>query len=201
MLVYGVVSGETEKAIELFVRREDAERFLEDVRADGSEAGERFSLVEHPMSARALAAPLHRHTREDGYSFVLQGCMGALLGNDVVEAGDLVSKPRTSGTPSGTRATSVRSRRAGTSRAWRVSRRSVVGCAVSGEFANQMPDVAAIATNLRQPVETALQVKTRVAADGVFRVLRSDAEILAEAMTRDQALELGVADPHRDAAT
>ena len=33
---------------------------------DGAEAGERFSLVEHPMSARALAAPLHRHTREAG---------------------------------------------------------------------------------------------------------------------------------------
>ena len=63
---------------------------------DGLEAGERFSLVEHPMSPRALAAPLHLHTREDEYSFVLQGCMGALLGDDVVEAGpgDLVFKPR-----------------------------------------------------------------------------------------------------------
>src|SRR4051812_44281881 len=63
---------------------------------DGADAGERFSLVEHPMSARALAAPLHRHTREDEYSYVLQGRMGALLGDDVVEAGpgDLVFKPR-----------------------------------------------------------------------------------------------------------
>jgi mannose-6-phosphate isomerase-like protein (cupin superfamily) len=67
-------------------------RFL----VDGSEAGDRFSLVEHPMSPRALAAPLHLHTREDEYSFVLQGRMGALLGDDVVEAGpgDLVHKPR-----------------------------------------------------------------------------------------------------------
>jgi mannose-6-phosphate isomerase-like protein (cupin superfamily) len=63
---------------------------------DGHEAGERFSLVEHPMSPRALAAPLHIHTREDEYSFVLEGRMGALLGDDVVEAGpgDLVFKPR-----------------------------------------------------------------------------------------------------------
>jgi mannose-6-phosphate isomerase-like protein (cupin superfamily) len=63
---------------------------------DGSEADERFSLVEHPMSARALAAPLHRHTREDEYSYVLEGRMGALLGDEVVEAGpgDLVFKPR-----------------------------------------------------------------------------------------------------------
>jgi mannose-6-phosphate isomerase-like protein (cupin superfamily) len=63
---------------------------------DGSEAAQRFSLVEHPMSPRALAAPLHLHTREDEYSFVLEGRMGALLGDDVVEAGpgDLVFKPR-----------------------------------------------------------------------------------------------------------
>jgi mannose-6-phosphate isomerase-like protein (cupin superfamily) len=63
---------------------------------DGDEAGERFSLVEHPMSARALAAPLHRHAREDEYSYVLEGRMGALLGDEVVlaGAGDLVFKPR-----------------------------------------------------------------------------------------------------------
>jgi mannose-6-phosphate isomerase-like protein (cupin superfamily) len=55
-----------------------------------------FSLVEHPMPPHSLAAPLHRHSREDEYSFVLEGRMGALLGDDVVyaEAGDLVHKPR-----------------------------------------------------------------------------------------------------------
>jgi hypothetical protein len=69
-----------------------------------------------------------------------------------------------------------------------------------GELANQAPgDTAAIAANLRKPVEAALQLKTRLSAAGVFRVLRDDAEILADAMTRDQALELGAADPHRDA--
>ena len=63
---------------------------------DGDETDRGFSLVEHPMSPRALAAPLHRHNREDEYSFVLEGRMGALLGDDVVEAGpgDLVHKPR-----------------------------------------------------------------------------------------------------------
>lgn len=63
---------------------------------DGPGAGERFSLIEHSMSPRALAAPLHLHTREDEYSFVLQGRMGALLGDEVVEAGpgELVFKPR-----------------------------------------------------------------------------------------------------------
>jgi quercetin dioxygenase-like cupin family protein len=63
---------------------------------DGEEAGERFSLVEHPMSARALAAPLHRHTRVDEYSYVLEGRVGALLGETVVvgSPGDLIFKPR-----------------------------------------------------------------------------------------------------------
>jgi mannose-6-phosphate isomerase-like protein (cupin superfamily) len=63
---------------------------------DGAVADGGFSLVEHPMSPRALAAPLHRHTREDEYSYVIQGRMGALLGDDVLEAGpgDLVHKPR-----------------------------------------------------------------------------------------------------------
>jgi quercetin dioxygenase-like cupin family protein len=63
---------------------------------DGPDSAERFALVEHPMPPRALAAPLHRHTREDEYSFVTAGRVGALLGEDVVEAGpgDLVFKPR-----------------------------------------------------------------------------------------------------------
>jgi len=62
----------------------------------GDDADGRFSLVEHPMSARALAAPLHRHSREDEYGYVLQGRVGALLGDEVVvgAAGDLIFKPR-----------------------------------------------------------------------------------------------------------
>ena len=63
---------------------------------DGGRSGGGFSLVEHPMSPRALAAPLHRHSREDEYSVVLEGRVGALLGDDVVygEPGDLIFKPR-----------------------------------------------------------------------------------------------------------
>ena len=63
---------------------------------DGEEAGGGFSLVEHPMSPRALAAPLHRHSLEDEYSFVLQGQVGAMLGDEVLvgSPGDLIFKPR-----------------------------------------------------------------------------------------------------------
>jgi mannose-6-phosphate isomerase-like protein (cupin superfamily) len=63
---------------------------------DGAVSGKRFSVVHHPIAPHALAAPLHRHHREDEYSYVLSGKMGALLGDDVVfaEAGNWVFKPR-----------------------------------------------------------------------------------------------------------
>ena len=63
---------------------------------DSLESGGGFSLVEHPMSARALGAPLHRHTQEDEYSYVLTGRVGALLGDEIVigAPGDLIFKPR-----------------------------------------------------------------------------------------------------------
>jgi hypothetical protein len=48
------------------------------------------------MPPRALAAPLHRHNREDEYSYVLEGQVGALLGEEVLIGGpgDLIFKPR-----------------------------------------------------------------------------------------------------------
>ena len=63
---------------------------------DGDETGGGFSVVHHPIAPRALAAPLHRHHEEDEYSFVLEGKLGALLGDDVVTAGPgtWVFKPR-----------------------------------------------------------------------------------------------------------
>ena len=63
---------------------------------DGEETGGQFALVEHPLEPRALGAPMHRHTNEDEYSYVLEGRMGAQLGDEVVfaEPGDLVFKPR-----------------------------------------------------------------------------------------------------------
>lgn len=62
----------------------------------GTDSAGGFSLVEHPLEPRALAAPLHRHSREDEFSIVLSGKIGALLGETVVfgVAGDLIYKPR-----------------------------------------------------------------------------------------------------------
>lgn len=61
-----------------------------------ADSGGGFALVEHLMPPHALAAPLHRHSREDEYSYVLEGRVGALLGDEEVfgEVGDLIFKPR-----------------------------------------------------------------------------------------------------------
>ena len=63
---------------------------------DGKESGGGFALIEHTVPPHVLAGPLHRHAREDEYSFVLEGQLGALLGEEevVAQAGDLVFKPR-----------------------------------------------------------------------------------------------------------
>jgi mannose-6-phosphate isomerase-like protein (cupin superfamily) len=63
---------------------------------DGPQTSRRFSIVHHPLAPRALAAPLHRRHREDEFSYVLTGALGALLGDAVVTAqpGTWVFKPR-----------------------------------------------------------------------------------------------------------
>ena len=63
---------------------------------EGDQAGGRFAVVHHPIAPRALAAPLHYHHNEDEYSYVKEGTLGALLGEEVVTAGPgtWVFKPR-----------------------------------------------------------------------------------------------------------
>ena len=63
---------------------------------DSASTDGRFALIEHTIAPRKLAAPLHVHEREDEYSYVLSGRMGAQIGDEVVEAGpgELVFKPR-----------------------------------------------------------------------------------------------------------
>lgn len=68
------------------------DRFMVDATASGGG----FALVEHLMAPRSIAAPMHRHSREDEYTYVLEGRVGAMLGDDEVfaEVGDLVFKRR-----------------------------------------------------------------------------------------------------------
>ena len=60
------------------------------------DSGGGFALVEHLLAPHRLAAPLHRHSCEDEYTYVLDGRVGALLGEGeaVVSARELVFKPR-----------------------------------------------------------------------------------------------------------
>jgi mannose-6-phosphate isomerase-like protein (cupin superfamily) len=58
--------------------------------------GEGFSLVEHPIGPRTLAAPMHSHRHEDEYMYVLEGEIGVQIGDEIryATAGDLVFKRR-----------------------------------------------------------------------------------------------------------
>ena len=63
----------------------------------GGETGERFAVADFPfIPPHVLAAPLHRHHREDEYTCVIEGTLGVQLGDEVVtaEAGTWVIKPR-----------------------------------------------------------------------------------------------------------
>ncbi len=62
----------------------------------GEQTQGNFALVEHPIKPRALAAPMHTHTHEDEYTYVLEGEIGVQVGDEVLVAhpGDLVVKPR-----------------------------------------------------------------------------------------------------------
>jgi mannose-6-phosphate isomerase-like protein (cupin superfamily) len=64
------------------------------VSTDENEAG--VSVVEHTLAPHSLAAPLHRHSREDEISYVLAGEMTVLAGDDIstVPAGEFVVKAR-----------------------------------------------------------------------------------------------------------
>src|SRR5262245_56221656 len=63
---------------------------------DGDRTGGRFALVEHPLPARSLGAPVHTHRDEDEFSFVLQGEIQVQIGERLITAGEgtLVTKPR-----------------------------------------------------------------------------------------------------------
>ena len=59
--------------------------------ADGA-----FSVVEHPLEPRALAAPPHTHVTTDEYSFVIEGEIEVLMGEETFRApaGSYVLKVR-----------------------------------------------------------------------------------------------------------
>lgn len=79
-----------------------------DLLAGAADTGGAVSFVVPPLAPRTLGSPVHTHTREDEWSYVLEGQVGVRLGDRTVTArpGDLVLKPRGVRTPSGTPPTS-----------------------------------------------------------------------------------------------
>ena len=71
---------------------------------DGRLTDQLFAVVHHPLAPRVLAAPLHYHRKEDELSYVVNGRLGVLLGEEVVIAhpGTWYSSRVTSGTRPGT---------------------------------------------------------------------------------------------------
>jgi mannose-6-phosphate isomerase-like protein (cupin superfamily) len=63
---------------------------------DSRETGGAIAVVEYNLAPRVLAAPVHRHSREDQYSLVLEGRLGVFQDGDevVADVGELVLKPR-----------------------------------------------------------------------------------------------------------
>ena len=61
----------------------------------GKETGEAFAVVEHPIDPHRLVPP-HTHSDIDEYSYVLEGEIGARIGDRVLTArvGTYVFKPR-----------------------------------------------------------------------------------------------------------
>lgn len=53
-------------------------------------------MVQHTLQPRALGAPAHTHRLEDMFSVVLEGRVGAQIGQEVVDAGpgEVLIKPR-----------------------------------------------------------------------------------------------------------
>ncbi len=58
--------------------------------------GGSVAIVEHPLAPHALAAPLHLHHNEDEVSYILEGEVTVMLGDEVsvALAGTWVFKPR-----------------------------------------------------------------------------------------------------------
>jgi uncharacterized cupin superfamily protein len=64
--------------------------------AGAADTGGAASFVIHPLAPRALGSPVHTHTNEDEWTYVLEGEVGLEVGGQVLLArpGDLVLKPR-----------------------------------------------------------------------------------------------------------
>lgn len=79
-------------SVETSGERENLDRYL----VDGRTSNGLVAVIEHVPEPAVLAAPMHRHSREDEYSLVLAGTLGVIDEGTEVRAttGDLVVKHR-----------------------------------------------------------------------------------------------------------
>ncbi len=65
-------------------------------KVSGTETGGSYSVVEHPLEPGAMAAPPHTHADVDEVSFVIEGEVGVMIGDEEFTAGPgaYVIKPR-----------------------------------------------------------------------------------------------------------
>jgi len=65
-------------------------------KVSGSEIGGSYSVVEHPLEPGVLGSPPHTHENEDEVSFVIEGEVGVMIGEEefTVGSGAYVIKPR-----------------------------------------------------------------------------------------------------------
>jgi len=56
------------------------------IRKISAASGGAFSVVEHPLEPGALAAPPHSHANADEYSFVIEGEIEVLMGEETIRA-------------------------------------------------------------------------------------------------------------------
>lgn len=68
------------------------DRFL----VDSEDWSGNLAVVEHLLAPHAIAAPLHRHSKEDEFSLILEGRVSFWAGGEEhsAEVGDFVFKPR-----------------------------------------------------------------------------------------------------------
>ncbi|MGA8258542.1 MAG: cupin domain-containing protein [Nocardioides sp.] len=68
------------------------DRFL----VNSKDWGGNLGVVEHLLAPHSIAAPMHRHSKEDEFSLILEGRVWFVAGDEehVAEVGDLVFKPR-----------------------------------------------------------------------------------------------------------
>ncbi len=62
----------------------------------GEQTGGALSVVEHPVLPKGFAGPPHTHSREDEVSYILEGEINFLIGDELIHApaGSYVFKPR-----------------------------------------------------------------------------------------------------------